>query len=370
LFSGDKKATLYINHAYAGGASVYLQGLIREHLGRGETVLLLTYYLSAHQLKLIREDKDQQADLPLSSLNELEDQLERARVGSIFYNNLVTFPAPLEIVKMGSRLKRRLDCSITVAMHDFYALCPSFNLLTTTGRFCQLPDIETCRGCLPENFHVHVRTADSYDIDAWREVWRDAFRLADKVLCFSESSRSLLVKAYPFLKSEQVVVRPHELPTRFMRKPRYDLRRQLNIGVVGDLGFHKGSQMVIDVAEVLAGKAPGARITVIGKLDREACRKNLKVTGPFQSADLPDLLEKHGINMCLFPSVWPETFSYVCSELMALGMPLCCYDLGAQGDRVRRYELGHIIGEISPEATVNEILQFYLSLKNKPSAGR
>jgi glycosyltransferase involved in cell wall biosynthesis len=365
LISGDKGTTLLINHSYAGGASIYLKGLIEERLARGEAVLLFTYDLLARQFKLIHRYREHQADFAFSNLDELEDEFERVPIKNIFLNNLVTFPQPLEVVRLGARLKRRFHCSLTIALHDFYALCPSFNLLMTEGQFCNLPDIKICRRCLPGNFHVHVRTADSYDIDVWRNVWRSALRLADEVLCFSENSRSLLVKVYPFLRPEQVVVRPHELPTRFIRKPQYNLCAPLHIGVVGDLGFHKGSQMVIEVAKLLAEMSPGTDITVIGKLDREASVENLKLTGPFQAADLPGLLEKHGINMCLFPSVWPETFSYVCSELMELGMPLCCYDLGAQGDRVRRYELGHIIGEVSPEATVNEILQFYLNLKNQ-----
>ncbi|MBP1706931.1 MAG: hypothetical protein H6Q39_655, partial [Chloroflexi bacterium] len=167
-----------------------------------------------------------------------------------------------------------------------------------------------------------------------------------------------------FLRAGQVALQPHNLPTHFASKPRYNLQGPLKIGVVGDLGFHKGSQMVIDVAQVLAGKAPGTGITVIGKLDREAPVQNLEITGPFQTADLPALLEKYGINMCFFPSIWPETFSFVCSELMELGMPLCCYDLGAQGDRVRGYPLGRIIREIKAEATVDDILQFYHSLRS------
>jgi len=364
LIQGNNKVTLFINHSYPGGATIYVNKLIEERLARGEATMLLTYDLAAHQLKLISRTGGQKTEINISVPSEVETLLEKENIGEAFYNNLVTFPEPLEVVKMGCRLKRRRNCSLVFAIHDYHALCPSFNLLTTEGKFCNLPDMAACRGCLPDNFHVHVRTADSYDIDAWRKAWGGAFRLADKVVVFSESSRSLLKKVYPFLRPDQVVLQPHNLLTRFASKPHYNLQGPLKIGVVGDLGFHKGSQMVIDVAQILARKAPGTGITVIGKLDREAPVQNLEITGPFQTADLPALLEKYGINMCFFPSIWPETFSFVCSELMELGMPLCCYDLGAQGDRVRGYPLGRIIREINAEATVDDILQFYHSLRS------
>ena len=44
-------------------------------------------------------------------------------------------------------------------------------------------------------------------------------------------------------------------------------------------------------------------------------------------------------------------------------MPICSFDLGAQGERIARYELGHIIREISAKAAVEEILRFFDDLK-------
>jgi O-antigen biosynthesis protein len=361
--AGRDRTTLIINHFYPGGSDIYARKVVREHLDHGEMALLLTNARSSPQLKLTGFYRDIEAVFPLSKLDDLEPLFEDLPVGYIFYNNILTYREPLQLVRLVSRLQSRFGCSVSIALHDYYPLCPSFNLLTNRGQFCNLPEISVCRDCLPSNFHVHVRTEDSYDIDTWRSVWQEAFREANRVLCFSESSRPLLMKVYPFLRPEQIEVRPHELPAHFACRVRYDLRRPLHIGVVGDLGYHKGSQMVIDVAQILAQKAPEARITVIGMLDREAAFPNLEVTGPYEIADLPGQLERHGINLCLFPSVWPETFSFVCSELMELGMPLVCYDLGAQGARVRQYALGHVITEISPEETVEEIIRFFSRIK-------
>ncbi len=38
-----------------------------------------------------------------------------------------------------------------------------------------------------------------------------------------------------------------------------------------------------------------------------------------------------GISCWLRPSVWPETFSFATHEVLATGLPVYCFDLGAQG---------------------------------------
>ena len=64
------------------------------------------------------------------------------------------------------------------------------------------------------------------------------------------------------------------------------------------------------------------------------------MTGPYEREHLVDLIESHGINMILFPSICPETFSYVIEETMLLRMPIVAFDLGAPGERLRDYDLG------------------------------
>ncbi len=36
------------------------------------------------------------------------------------------------------------------------------------------------------------------------------------------------------------------------------------------------------------------------------------------------------------PSIWPETFSFVTHEMLATGLPVFGFDIGAQGEALRR----------------------------------
>jgi glycosyltransferase involved in cell wall biosynthesis len=74
------------------------------------------------------------------------------------------------------------------------------------------------------------------------------------------------------------------------------------------------------------------------------------VHGPYEPNHLPDLIGDKGINVILAPSIVPETFGYTLSEAMIMGLPIVAFDLGAQGSRVKQYELGKVVPlDSSPE---------------------
>jgi glycosyltransferase involved in cell wall biosynthesis len=100
------------------------------------------------------------------------------------------------------------------------------------------------------------------------------------------------------------------------------------------------------MAEIIEHEAAGTTLIVIGPFDGWLRGRQVTVTGPYKVEDLPSILTEFGVNICFLPSIWPETYSYVTSELMALDMPLCCFDLGAPAERVRDYDKGLVIGQI------------------------
>ena len=102
-----------------------------------------------------------------------------------------------------------------------------------------------------------------------------------------------------------------------------------------------------------------ARIVVIGALDASSGSPALKATGRYRHEDLVDLIEKNQINMFLFPSIWPETFSYVVAELMALHVPIVAFDLGAPAERLRTYALGRLCKDISARAALDTLSAFH-----------
>jgi glycosyltransferase involved in cell wall biosynthesis len=57
----------------------------------------------------------------------------------------------------------------------------------------------------------------------------------------------------------------------------------------------------------------------------------------------------------MIPSIWPETFSYTTSEAILLGYPVVCFDLGAPACRVRTYDCGMVVEDISAEGMIDAL---------------
>ena len=120
--------------------------------------------------------------------------------------------------------------------------------------------------------------------------------------------------------------------------------------------------LVAGIAERIETAHLNVRLVVLGTLEIPVRTARLTVTGPYKREDLPDLIEAHGINMFLFPSIWPETFSYVVAEMTALKLPVVAFDLGAPAERLRSYGLARLCGEVGVESALETMLAFHREL--------
>ncbi len=123
-----------------------------------------------------------------------------------------------------------------------------------------------------------------------------------------------------------------------------------------------------DVLGRIEREHPQARIVVIGTLDLAVDSPRLHVTGPYQREELVALIETHRINMILFPSICPETFSYVIEEMMLLRLPIVAFDLGAPGERLREYDLGRLCATVDGAAALAAMTELHDELAARETA--
>jgi glycosyltransferase involved in cell wall biosynthesis len=123
----------------------------------------------------------------------------------------------------------------------------------------------------------------------------------------------------------------HEVP-RIPAPPRNGQRPV--IGVLGNIGYQKGAGVLAALSQDLAASGQ-ADLVVIGNMDPAyALRAPAQVHGSYRLSDLPGLVARYRIRCWLIPSIWPETFSYATHEALATGLPVWCFDLGAQAEAV------------------------------------
>jgi GT2 family glycosyltransferase len=353
---------LIVDHELGGGAFYYREKLVQKRLLLGHLVFIFTYNFKANIYRLQVNYKNYSTEFLLDDFSDLEILRERLQIDKVIVNNFVSYPDPLAFVSKFKNYVNIIGADLEILLHDYYLLCPSVNLLNQNGEFCDLPEETVCNQCLTTNEYVSFN--GTKDIEIWREYMGSLLNRANRVVVFSNSSLKLLLKTYE-LDRRVIEVVPHVMEISFPHLPKVDFDNPLTIGIVGVLTYSKGNSIISQIADELKQLMPNARIVIIGESQPEINIDNVILTGKYNVEELPKILEFYKVNMCLFSSIWPETFSYVTSELMLLQMPIACFNLGAQAEKIQNYSLGKVLSKIEPNTAANELIDFYISLKNQ-----
>ena len=158
---------------------------------------------------------------------------------------------------------------------------------------------------------------------------------------------------------------PHRVDFVPARLPSLDHSAPLVIGIIGQISEQKGALVVKDLMDLIDREHPDVRAVVIGDVDIPIKSPRLHVTGRYRHEELVGMIESNRINLAFFPSVCPETFSYVTEEMIRLGLPIVAFDLGAPGERLRGYDKARLCGEVSAESALVTLLAFHEALATK-----
>jgi glycosyltransferase involved in cell wall biosynthesis len=248
-----------------------------------------------------------------------------------------------------------------VLLHDFHMVCPSHFLLDKQGIFCGVPDVSKCRQCLPHIDDGLVRLFQARDIDVWRQRWGDMLKVADEVIHFSKSTRELFAIAYPEIREEQWVFRPHSMPPPQGQFSYPQRGTGLRVGVIGQIGLHKGSEVIVELMAEAAKQKVDLHIVIVGTMHGQINGPSITQTGRYHPDNLAGLLNEHQVHLALMPSIWAETFSYVTHELIDLQVPVLAFDFGAQAEAVSAYSRGRVI----PFGGADELLRQIQSFKSE-----
>lgn len=352
------------DHDMGGGANQYRERAIEGRLAAGQSVLLCTYSLPllAYRLRLLRPGRDAET-FTCGSFLALEDVLRQTHVAEIFVNSPVSFDEPLMLAEWLARMRAEHPRTrLTVTIHDYFAICPSFVLLDADGRYCGVPDIARCNDCLKRHRSSLVALTPRTEMGPWRSLWGRCLESADEVRCFSEASRELTRRAYPGIAPQRLTVVPHRVDFAPHRLPRVRAQAPLVIGVVGEISYQKGAHVVRELVELVDRDHRDVRIVVLGTLDVASKSPRLQVTGRYRHEELVDLIERHGVNVFLFPSIWPETFSYVVAELAMLEVPIVAFDFGAPAERLRGYPRSRLCAEPTGAAALAAAIELHREL--------
>ena len=131
------------------------------------------------------------------------------------------------------------------------------------------------------------------------------------------------------------------------------------ITVIGAVGQHKGLAHLLAVASHLP--AP-MRIVLLGYADGQLgagwlVAGRVHVHGPFEPAQLPELVSRYSAAIAFFPKGQPESYCYALSDAWLAGLPVVGPDWGAIGERVREHGGGWLYDPDAPPAEVARMVE-------------
>ncbi|MFN5745601.1 MAG: glycosyltransferase, partial [Methylococcaceae bacterium] len=286
--------------------------------------------------------------------------LKALNVWHIHYHQTMDFP--LRIWNLPADLGLTYDFTL----HDYLPICPRINMIDETGAYCGDAQFNPliCDGCIRVNGLDHdlewKYEAFGGSVTAWRAIYGDRLGKARRVFAPSQAAADTLL---PHFRLKNLSVKPHIEPeqTIALRSPATDVRTVLLLGALAD---YKGYQQLCRCVQNAAKRDLPLKFAVIGYTRDDAPLLkygNVSITGEYQPAELPGLIDSLGATIALFLSPWPETYSYTLSEAWANGLYPIAFDIGAIAERIRHMNCGRLLPLDTPAGVINDILLEELS---------
>jgi GT2 family glycosyltransferase/glycosyltransferase involved in cell wall biosynthesis len=339
-------AHIIVDHSWGGGANDFSDRVRKRLLGDGALVAHLTLHREKVVIRVEYGDQAKEIEQPYSE--RLWNFARHLEVDGIIVNAIHGAHKIQPVLRDLTRMAEIYP--VTVYIHDFLAVCPSIFLLGRGHKHCGVPETTQCQKCYFDNPNIKY---GAFSIVEWRRSWRGLLSRAKQINLFSQSSKAILLRAFPELDGPAIQVIDPEykvtLPVVSQPAPSSTLR----IGVVGAMAPHKGSRVVLHLGNYINNNVIDAAITVIGIWNDKAPSRTITVLGPYAQPQLSKLLEQARVDVVLFPSICPETYSNTLSELFSTRLPVVSLPLGAQGERVATYEFGEVANDDSPAAILS-----------------
>lgn len=350
---GKRLSLLMIQHDAGGGVGRVVRDRAAAFERDGQLALLLKPTSEGCRLETALES-DRFPNLKFALPEEFPlfvETLRVLRVSSVEWHHLVGHAPCIRT------LHEALDVPYDVFIHDHVWFCPRISLCNGEGRYCGEPEPAVCQTC----------------VDRWGGFLGEDLT----VLELLERSRRELGQARTLMAPTQDTarrIRRHFPGLGIMVIPLQNdaalletlssgsaLRNgaPLRICIVGGISEWKGYDVLKAMALEIQFHGLPVELVLVGHTrdDETLIEAGVRVTGEYQEADALSLIREQNAHVGLIPSIAPETWCYVLGLLWQSGLEAVCFDLGAQGERVRKAGAGAVIPLGMP---VPLVLAFFL----------
>jgi GT2 family glycosyltransferase/glycosyltransferase involved in cell wall biosynthesis len=342
---------LFVMHKGGGGTEKHVRELAALLEADYEVFIIRAYDATTAVLEWARRGEEFGAWFPLPhAYPDLLEFLRKLLIARIHFHHV------LDLQQQLLRLPEDLCVPYDFTLHDYYPICPQYNLARVDGRYCGEPDTAGCTACLAE------RPAPwGMDILSWRTLFRHLLLGADRVIV---SSQDVLTRMRHYVPEARYVCLSHpEDPGSALPAPPPAWANELKIVVLGRLTPAKGLYLLEACAADAKARSLPLFFRVIGHTERELQPKSdsvLSFSGAYEDDELPLLIARERPDCVFFPAQWPETYSYTLSVAMRTGLPIIAPCLGAFIERLADYPQARLLDWDTPPAGWNDLLMNFL----------
>lgn len=334
LIGSEGEVPVFLAHRLGGGAEIWLKGIIDTRLEKKQSAVVVrdgdtkgTALVELHTVAGITQGN--------INIDELPEYMKILPRKEIVYSCLVASKDPLCLLETLVRNMTKHD-RLRVLFHDFFPLCPSYTLIGDDEKYCGVPSPAVCGNCYGK---IKEKAGNlSQSIVEWRASWFTWLERADNIEVFSNSSKEIVLRAWPELDG-RITVKPH-IMDNLPRKVAKSIAGIPVVGVLGSIGYQKGAAVLHQIAAAAGNRV---KIVIIGEIDPKYSHPEIHVHGRFSRDEISELAERYSINRWFLPSIWPETFSFTTRECLATELSVYSFDIGAQAEALCNHPNGKLI---------------------------
>jgi glycosyltransferase involved in cell wall biosynthesis/GT2 family glycosyltransferase len=317
LAESTRPLLLFVAHAWGGGIRKHMDELATMLAPRCDVLLLEPAEADAVKLSWLSDGEAFAAFFTLpQDAGELTRLLRELGVGRVHFHHVHGLPR--SVLDLPKALGVAYDCTL----HDYYAICPQYHLVTADGRYCGEPDAAGCNAC------IAARPAQwGLDIGGWRAEFATLLRGADRLFA---PSRDVAERIGRYIPRLDITVLPH--PEMHAGAPRV-----VRVATLGGLSPEKGLHVVAACAADARLRSLPLAFRVLGWTTQPLAQwpaAPVSVHGQYQDADLPALIAAERPDVIWFPAQVPESYSYTLSAALGSDAAIVASSFGALVERL------------------------------------
>jgi len=238
----------------------------------------------------------------------------------------------------------RTGLPTALLFHDYYPICPAFNI-TYNGICSNCDDVRLAR-CYDSNPWAYFRDECSAAdlVDLRKEFTNTIQKTSPLLLAPSESVFRNIANLSPAILEKSVrTVIPHGIALDGENVGPWPLKlgERMRVVIPGILTPQKGE----DILEVLVDELLNfADLYFVGggRTSGFVGKKGVHILGAYKNQHLPGIMRRIKPQICLLPSMVPETYGYALSEFSRMAVPCLVSKVGAYEERIQDGENGFL----------------------------